>query len=126
MSDDRPRAPTYGPPITIPSAHSLGLTAYNAWCAAHMDDPAISWTELNEAERARWQRIATKVAELIRDATEHNHALGNYLPPPRCPAKRHDPSTDTLYICCRWDPHPADYPQVPVDDEGHRWVPVEP
>ena len=31
MSDDRPRAPTYGPPITIPSAYFLGLVAYNAW-----------------------------------------------------------------------------------------------
>jgi hypothetical protein len=29
----------------------------------------------------------------------------------------------TLYICCRWDPHPADHGS---DDEGHRWVPVEP
>jgi hypothetical protein len=27
MSDDRPRAPTYGPPITIPSAYFLGLVA---------------------------------------------------------------------------------------------------
>jgi hypothetical protein len=46
---------------------------------------------------------------------------GNYLPPPRCPAKRQD--LHTIYVCCRWDPHPADYG---TDFEGHRWVPVEP
>jgi hypothetical protein len=121
MSDDRPPGPTYGPPITIPSAKSLGLVAYNAWRAAHMDDPAFDWSEPSEAERAMWQRIATKVAGLIRDATERSHALGNYLRPPRCPAKRHDRSTDTLYICCRWDPHPADHPRdLVVDDEGHQ------
>jgi hypothetical protein len=90
MRDDRPRAPTYGPPITIPSAYFLGLVAYNAWCDAHRDDPAVDWMELSEAERAMWQRIATKVAEGIRAATEHSHALGNYLPPPRCRAKRRD------------------------------------
>jgi hypothetical protein len=121
MRDDRPRAPTYGPPITIPSAYFLGLVAYNAWCDAHLDDPAVDWMELSEAERAMWQRIATKVAERIRDATERSHALGNYLPPPRCPAQRRD--LYTFYICCRWDPHPA---ETFADDEGHRWVPVEP
>jgi hypothetical protein len=51
MSDDRPRAPAYGPPITIPSAYFLGLVAYNAWCEAHLDDPAVDWMELSEAER---------------------------------------------------------------------------
>ena len=121
MSDDRPRAPTYGPPITIPSAYFLGLVAYNAWCDAYLDDPAVDWMELSEAERAMWQRIAMKVAERIRDATERSHALGNYLPPPRCPAQRRD--LYTFYICCRWDPHPA---ETGADDEGHRWVPVEP
>ncbi|HEX8859105.1 MAG TPA: hypothetical protein VGC06_08450 [Actinomycetes bacterium] len=127
MSDDQPRAPTYGPPITIPGARFLGLVAYNAWCAARLDDPEFEWREPSEAERAMWQRIAMKVAEAIRDATERSHALGNNLPPPRCPAKRRDRSTDTLYICCRWDPHPADQSRdLVVDDEGHRWVPVEP
>jgi hypothetical protein len=121
MTDDRPPAPTYGPPITIPSAYLLGLVAYNAWCEAHLDDPVVDWPELSEADRDMWQRIATKVAERIRVATERSHALGNYLPPPRCPAKRQD--RYTLYICCRWDPHPADHG---TDDEGHRWVPVEP
>jgi hypothetical protein len=121
MSDDRLRAPTYGPAITIPSAYFLGLVAYNAWCDAHPDDPVVDWMELSEAERAVWQRIATKVAERIRDATQRSHALGNYLPPPRCPAQRRD--LYTFYICCRWDPHPAD---TFADDEGHRWVPVEP
>ena len=96
MSDDRPRAPTYGPPVTIPTSYFLGLVAYNTWCDAHLDDPAVDWTELGEAERAMWQRIATKVAERIRDATEHSHALGNYLPPPRCRAKRRD--LYTFYI----------------------------
>jgi hypothetical protein len=67
------------------------------------------------------QELAQQVAERIRDATERSHALGNYLPPPRCPARRQD--RHTLYICCRWDPHPADHG---TDDEGHRWVPVEP
>lgn len=121
MNDDRPRAPIYGPPITIPSSHFLGLVAYNAWCEAHLDDPAVDWMELSEVERARWQRIAMKVAEWIRDASERSHALGNYLPPPRCRAKRRD--LYTLYICCRWDAHPA---ESGADDEGHRWVPVEP
>jgi hypothetical protein len=121
MSDDRPRAPTCGPPITIPSAYFLGLVAYNAWCDAHRDDPAVDRMELSEAERAMWQRIAMKVAERIRNATEHSHALGNYLPPPRCRAKRRD--LYSFYICCRWDPHPA---ESGADDEGHRWVPVEP
>ena len=31
---------------------------------------------------------------------ERGHALGDYLPPPRCPVKRQD--RYTLYICCRW------------------------
>lgn len=53
MSDDRPRAPTYGPPITIP--YFLGLVAYNAWCEAHLDDPVVDWMELSEAERDIWQ-----------------------------------------------------------------------
>jgi hypothetical protein len=121
MSDDRPRAPTYGPPITIPSAYSLGMVAYNVWVEAHPEEPSEFWADLDEAERELWQRIATKVAERIRRATEHSHALGNYLPPPRCRAKRRD--LYTFYICCRWDPHPA---ETGADDEGHRWVPVEP
>jgi hypothetical protein len=121
MSDDQPRAPTYGPPITIPSAYFLGLVAHNAWCEDHLDDPAVDWMELSEAERTMWQRIAMKVAERVRVATERGHALGNYLPPPRCRAERRD--RYTLYICCRWDPHPA---ETGADDEGHRWVPVEP
>jgi hypothetical protein len=62
-----------------------------------------------------------RVAERIRVATERSHALGNYPPPPRCPAQRQD--RYILYTCCRWDPHPADHG---TDDEGHRWVPVEP
>jgi hypothetical protein len=90
MSDDRPRAPTYGPLITIPSAYFLGLVAYNIWVEAHPDEPSAFWADLDEAERELWQRIATKVAERIRHATEHSHALGNYLPPPRCRAKRRD------------------------------------
>jgi hypothetical protein len=52
MSDDRPRAPTYGPPITIPSAYFLDLVTYNAWCDAHLDDTAVDWMELSGAERA--------------------------------------------------------------------------
>jgi hypothetical protein len=72
MDDDRPRAPTYGPAITIPS-------------------------------------------------TKRSHALGNYPPPPRCPAHRRD--LHTFYIRCRSDPHPA---AQGTDDEGHRWLPVEP
>jgi hypothetical protein len=50
----------------------LRLVAYNAWCDAHRDDPAVDWMELSEAERAMWQRIATKVAEQIRDATQRS------------------------------------------------------
>jgi hypothetical protein len=79
---------------------------------------------LDRAERSRASHVAPgrqEVAERIRVATQRSHALGNYLPPPRCPAQRQDRST--LYICCRWDPHPADHG---TDDEGHRWVPVEP
>ena len=51
MSDDRPRAPTYGP-LTIPSAHFLGLVAYHAWCES---DQARNtrWERLTEAERRR-------------------------------------------------------------------------
>ena len=49
------------------------------------------------------------------------HALIQDVPPPRCRAKRRD--LYTLYICCRWDPHPA---ESGADDEGHRWLPVEP
>ena len=75
--------------------------------------------EPSETERNTWRRIAQEVAERIRGATERSHALGNY-PPPRCPAQRQDHSI--LYICCRWDPHPADHGS---DDEGHRWIPVE-
>jgi hypothetical protein len=86
MSDDRPRAPTYGPPITIPSAYSLGMVADNAWVEAHPDEPSVFWADLEEPEHELWQRIATKVAERIRHASEHSHALGNYLPPPRCRA----------------------------------------
>ena len=120
MSEDRPRAPTYGPPITIPSAHFLGLVAYHAWCES---DQARNtrWERLTEAERKTWQRVGQEVAERVRQATERSRALGNYLPPPICPAQRRD--LYTLYICCRWDPHPAEHG---TDDEGHRWVPVEP
>jgi hypothetical protein len=58
--------------------------------------------ELSEAVRDTWRRVAQQVAERIRLTTERSHALGNYLPPPSCPAKRQD--RYTLYICCRWDP----------------------
>jgi hypothetical protein len=121
MSDDRPPAPTYGPPITIPSTDFLGQIAYHAWFEADLSRPAVDWMELSETERDTWRRVAQQVAERIRVTTERSHALGNYLPPPRCPAQRQD--RHTLYICCRWDPHPADHG---TDDEDHRWVPVEP
>jgi hypothetical protein len=121
MIDDRRRAPTYGPPITIPSTESLGRIAYHTWFEADLSRPYVDWMELDETVRDTWRRVAQKVAERIRVATEHSHALGNYLPPPSCPAKRRD--LYTFYICCRWDPHPADYG---TDFEGHRWVPVEP
>ena len=85
MSDDRPRAPTYGPPITIPSGEFLGRIAYHAWFEADLSRPAVDWMELSEAERHTWRRVAQEVAERIRVATERSHALGNYLPPPRCP-----------------------------------------
>ena len=78
VDDDRPRAPTSGPPITIPSPEFLGRAAYYAWYDAHRYDPVVGWRELSEAERDMWQRIATKVAERIRIATERSHALGNY------------------------------------------------
>ena len=83
MSDDRPRAPTYGPPITIPSAHFLGLVAYHAWCES---DQARNtrWERLTEAERKTWQRVGQEVAERVSQATERSRALGNYLPPPIC------------------------------------------
>jgi len=121
MSGDRPRAPAYGPPITIPSGEFLGQIAYHVWCETDLSRPAVDWMELSEAERHTWRQVGQQVAERIRVATERSHALGNYLPPPRCPAKRQD--RYTLYICCRWDPHPADHG---TDDEGHRWAPVEP
>jgi hypothetical protein len=121
MDDHRPRAPTYGPPIMIPSPESLGRVAYHAWFEADLSRPLVDWGELSEAERDTWRRVAQKVAERIRVATERSHALGNYLPPPRCRAQRRD--LYTFYICCRWDLHPADHG---TDDEGHRWVPVEP
>jgi hypothetical protein len=76
--------------------------------------------EAGRSERDTWRRVAQRVAERIRVATERSHALGNYLPPPRCPAQRRD--LYTFYICCRWDSHPA---ITGADDEGHRWVPVE-
>jgi hypothetical protein len=89
MSDDRPPAPAYRPPITIPSGEFLGRIAYHAWFEADLSRPAVDWTELSETERDTWRRVARY----------------------------------TLYICCRRDPHPADHG---TDDEGHRWVPVEP
>ena len=52
MSDDRPPAPTYGPPITIPSGEFLGQIAYHAWFEADLSRPAVDWTELSDAERA--------------------------------------------------------------------------
>ena len=121
MSDDRPPAPTYGPPITIPSAYFLGRVAYNAWCDAHLDDPAVDWMELSEAERAMWQRIATKVAE--RSWPRHRaEPRARQLPATsQVPGQRRD--LYSFYICCRWDSHPA---ETGADDEGHRWVPVEP
>jgi hypothetical protein len=120
MSDDQPRAPLYGPPITIPSPHSLGRVAYHVWCEGD-ETRETHWDDLTADERETWQRIAVEVARRIRQATERSHALGNYLPPPICRAKRRD--LYTLYICCRWDPHPA---ETGGDEEGHRWVPVEP
>jgi hypothetical protein len=45
MSDDRPRAPIYGPPITVPSGEFLGRIAYHAWlrptCRVR---PSIGWS----------------------------------------------------------------------------------
>ena len=93
MGDDRPPAPTYGPPITIPGGEFLGQIAYHAWFEADLSRPAVDWTELSDAERDTWLRVAHAVAERIRVATERSHALGNYLPPPRCPARRRDRST---------------------------------
>jgi hypothetical protein len=91
------------------------------WFEADLSRPAVDWMELRETERDTWRRVAQQVAKRIRVATERSRALGNYLPPPRCPAQRQDRST--LYICCRWYPHPADHGTA---DEGHHWVPVEP
>jgi hypothetical protein len=62
-----------------------------------------------------WQRIATKVAEGMRKATERSHALGNHLPPPKCPAKRR--GRYTLYICCRGT---RTQPTTAPTREGHR------
>jgi hypothetical protein len=119
VSDDRPGAPTYGPRIRILSSACSPTTpgASPTWTIR----PSVrrSRTKLKWAifcKRAVWQRIARKVADANRDATERSHALGDYLPPPRCPAHRRD--LYTLYICCRWDPHPA---ETGGDDEGHRW-----
>ena len=39
MSDDWPPAPTYGPPVTIPSAEFLGRIAYHAWFEADLSRP---------------------------------------------------------------------------------------
>lgn len=41
MSDDRPPAPTYGPPITIPSAEFLGRIAYHTWFEADLSRLAV-------------------------------------------------------------------------------------
>jgi len=60
MSDNRPPAPTYGPPITIPSGEFLGRIAYHAWFEADLSRPAIDWTELSEAERHTWRRVARR------------------------------------------------------------------
>jgi len=90
MGDGRPRAPTYGPPITILSAEFLGRIAFYTWFEADLSRPVVDWMELSEAERDTWRRVGQRVAKRIRDATERSHALGNYLPPPRCPAKRQD------------------------------------
>jgi hypothetical protein len=94
MSDDRPPAPAYRPPITIPSGEFLGRIAYHAWFEADLSRPAVDWTELSEAERDTWRRVAQQ----IRVATERSHALGNYLPPPSCPAKRQDRYTYTSAV----------------------------
>jgi hypothetical protein len=94
-----------------------------AWCDAHLDDPALDWMELSKAGRAMWQRIATKVGERIHVAAERSHALGNYLPPPRCRAKRRDRST--LYRGCRRDPiRPTPVPMTNL--QPRIWVGHEP
>jgi hypothetical protein len=85
MSDDQPRAPLYGPPITIPSPHFLGLVAYYAWCEEG-ETRATPWDDLTADERETWQRVGRKVADRFRRATERSHALGNFLPPPMCRA----------------------------------------
>jgi hypothetical protein len=43
---------------------------------------------LRKHRRQRDQELAHQVAERIRDATERSNTLGNYLPPPRCPARQ--------------------------------------
>jgi len=97
MDDDQPRAPTYGPPITIPSPEFLGRVAYHIWfevtCPAH---PSTGASRAQDVAPSRPEgRRANPVA------TERSHALGNYLPPRRWPAQRRD--LYTFYICCRWD-----------------------
>jgi hypothetical protein len=116
-----PTPPTYGPPVQIPSAHALGLAAYWAWGEAMGTSETTDWQELREQECNAWERVGLAVAKRVQRTTEQSRALGNYLPPPACPAYRRD--NYMYYICCRWDPHPADYG---TDFEGHRWVPVEP
>jgi hypothetical protein len=69
MDDDRPRAPTYGPPITIPSPEFLGRVAYHTWFEADLSRPSVDWDELSQAERDTWLRVAQRVAERIRVAT---------------------------------------------------------
>jgi hypothetical protein len=121
MSDDRPPVPTYGPPITVPSGEFLGRIAYHAWCEADLSRPAVDWMELSAAERHTWCRVAPggRRANPRRDPAQ---SRSQQLPAAaQVSAQRQD--RYTLYICCRWDPHPADHGS---DDEGHRWVPVEP
>jgi hypothetical protein len=79
MSDDRPPAPTYGPPITIPSGEILGRIAYHAWFEAYLSRPAVDWMELSEALRtapiggAGWQQAPCRV--VVWRAGTQPHAL---------------------------------------------------
>ena len=51
MSDDRPRAPTYGPPNHDPERGVSWRIAYHTWFEADLPRPAVDWMELSEAER---------------------------------------------------------------------------
>jgi hypothetical protein len=61
MTDEQQRAPLYGPPITIPSPHLLGLVAYYAWCEGD-ETRNTRWEDLPEAERETWQRVGLAAA----------------------------------------------------------------